>query len=157
MSGRIYSLTFHEVGGRPVITWLTKHGYETREDVLAMFARREFTFTEHKLMPEAFLQSKGKHICRAARIVGAKAVIMEYVGDRKVTYRLIFEHKVTGGVTHYTFESVVAEGLGAEVRVTATLPSEETVTFLFHSDAEVARRAGKPVDTAGTNDSGSTT
>jgi hypothetical protein len=84
----------------------------------------------------AFWQSGGPAIVRALSFCGAKALVLEYANDRRVTYQW-FAHSPrrysSPESDWYSICSVYAEGVreGSDTRVHVTLPSDEDVVFMF--------------------------
>jgi hypothetical protein len=132
----VYNPMFSDFHGRPMITWRGKHGpVRTDENLFEQYRRWKNTKLPKDDLPPAFWQSGGPAIVRALEFCGAKALIFEYVGDRRVAYQWFARQRTThSGDEWYRVCSVSIAGhttIGVDMRVEVVLPSDENVVFWF--------------------------
>lgn len=139
MSGvvEVYDPKFDDLHGEPMVIWRENSGAAPRIALNLLEQYRRWR-NDHKGfkhdLPPAFWQTNGPAIVRALGYCGAKALIFDWVTDRKVCYRWFMKKPVVGsGVDYYCVCSVSAEGgtLGADSHVDVELPNGESVHFSF--------------------------
>jgi hypothetical protein len=128
----VYDPKFDDFHGEPMVTWREKSGAAPRVMLNLLEQYRRWK-NDHKGprydLPAAFWQTNGPAIVRALGYCGAKALVFDWVTDRKVCYRWFAKKPGTTGADWYHVCSVSAEGgtLGADSRVNVELPNGESI------------------------------
>ncbi len=149
----IYNPKFDEFHGRSMVTWSEKSGAPRIAENLLDQYRHWRTSRAAKDEPHpAFWEANGPAIARALGFCGAKALVFNYVTDRKVSYRWFgpAPRDSPGNPGWFCICSVSAEGgtNGSDTRVTVTLPTDEDVVFMFHWKQMQSWLKPKPVEYA---------
>lgn len=132
----IYDPKFDEFHGEPMVTWrgASHEAPRVTLNLLEQYKRWRGNnrLPKYDLSP-AFWQTNGPAIVRALGYCGAKALIFDWVTDRKVVYLWLLKKSGTTGADYYHVCSVSAEGgtNGADSRVTVELPDNEVINFAF--------------------------
>lgn len=139
----VYKPTFEMFHETPIVIWKESKGsiqvapnlfqqYRTWKSVGA----GGLMGPRHEPHP-AFWESNGPAIVRALEHCNCVALVFEWLGDRKVSYRWFSRHMDKDrSVDWYHISSVTAEGdarRGSDTRVIVTLPTDEDVHFAFHN------------------------
>lgn len=144
----VYNPKFDDFHDEPVVTWREGRGpVQVQTNMLDQYLRwRSSKLPKHEPCA-TFWESRGPEIVRALGFCGAKALVFEYMSDRRVAYKWFgLKSETHGGSSTYCISSVSAEGgvLGSDSRVTVVLPTDEEVVFLFRWRLMEAWRKPKP-------------
>jgi len=132
----IYNPKFDDFHGKPMVTWSEKsHPPRIAENLFDQYRRWHSTKAAKDEPHPAFWETNGPAIVRALSYCGAKALVFEYVTDRKVSYSWFgaAPRDSPGNSGWFCVCPVLAEGgiNGSDSRVTVTLPTDEDVVFMF--------------------------
>jgi hypothetical protein len=136
----IFNPKFDDFHGKPVVTW-SEAGGAPRVDVnlFEQYRRWRSSKLQRDEPVAAFWQTNGPAIVRALEFCGAKALMFQYVTDRRVAYQWLAgasrvepSGRLSVSSDWFCVCSVSAEGgTGSYTRVSVVLPTDEEVTFMF--------------------------
>lgn len=141
----IFKPVFDKFQDTPIVTWREPKGGRIRVETNMFEQYKNWLHAwtdpsrDRHAPGSAFWESCGPMICRALLLIPVcSALVFEYEGDRKVSYRWFTrkpERPTSYSNDWYNVCSVKAEGNvhTGEGRVTVTLPSDEDVNFYFHA------------------------
>jgi len=149
----IFNPKFDDFHGKPMVTWSEKsHPPRIADNLLDQYRRWHNSKVAKDEPHPVFWETNGPAIVRAIGFCGAKALVFEYVSDRRVAYRWFgaAPRDSPGNPGWFCICSVAAEGgtRGNDTRVTVTLPTDEDVVFTFHPKQMDSWLKPKPVEYA---------